>query len=107
MNVKNTIFHIAYVKGGERERFNPLTGGRYEKLQTHDLNEPEDLAVASSSTSSANRESYVSRRGCTNQYLSNRDNSNWRGGNRSKSPYQKPAKEAAKPSGNASKDKPA
>lgn len=55
--------YVAYIKGGEQERFNPLTGRRYEKSQSHDVIESEDTPVASTSTGTTNKESYASRRG--------------------------------------------
>lgn len=87
-------YDVAYVKGGERERFNPLTGVRYDRVQTHDLNDPdEQLQVASTSTIAANRDSYVSRRGKPEYYKRGRGVSNWGTNRRSNSPYQRPQKE--------------
>lgn len=82
-----------YVKGGEKERFNPLTGVRYNRLQTHDLNKPEDQPVASTSTIMSSRESYALRRGRPECYRRGRSVGGWMNNNRSNSPYQRPVKE--------------
>lgn len=52
-----------YVKGGEKERSNPLTGGRYDKNQSHDANEPKDVSDFTSANQNKPREAYTFRRG--------------------------------------------
>lgn len=53
-----------YMKGGEKERFNPLTGERYDKTQSHDVNELEfDLETSTSTIMTRPREAYTLRRG--------------------------------------------
>lgn len=97
---------IAYVKGGERERFNPLTGQQYEKLQTHNINEPdEQLQIASSLTIVANRDSYASRRGKPDYYKRGKAGSGWSGRGRSNSPYQRPPKDQNNRQSNLDKGK--
>lgn len=66
-----------YVKGGEKERFNPLTGTRYDKLQLHDVNEPEDLPIASTLISTSNRDSNKNRRSRSDFYKRGRRGSTW------------------------------
>lgn len=87
------LTHLAYAKGGERERYNPLTGNRYDKQQTHDINEPEAEPVASSSLV-VNRGSYGVRRGRPNFYKKIEDGSRWKGKDRPNSPYQRQNKES-------------
>lgn len=89
----------AHVKGGEKEKFNPLTGLRYERGQTHDLNKPDEVVVASTSAT-GNKESYVARRGRPDYYKRGGAGSNWSTRGRSNSPYQRPRKDSgAKASG--------
>lgn len=78
---------LAYVKGGQRERFNPLSGAKYERLETHDANDQEDVAGSSTSKSS-NRDSDQPKRGRPN-FFKKEDRSKWKGKGRSNSPYQK------------------
>lgn len=85
--------HLAYAKGGERERYNALTGNRYDKQQTHDINEPEVVPVASSSLVVNNRGSYAARRGRPNFYKKNEDGRRWKGKDHSNSPYQRQTKD--------------
>lgn len=87
---------IAYKKGGERERFNPLTGARYDRQQTHDIDiEEQDntkLSVPSHQPNS-NRQFPGSSRGRNGFFRGNEEGSRWKGKGRANSPYQKPTKE--------------
>lgn len=87
--------YIAYAKGGERERYNPLTGNRYDKQQTHDIHEAEVEPIASSSVVVSNRGSYAVRRGRPNFYKKNEDGGRWKGKDRSNSPYQRQTKDSS------------
>lgn len=88
---------LAYMKGGEQERFNPLTGARYDKAQTHDVNEADEQAVAalsSSNTTCPSRNGYGPNRG-RNGFFEKKDGNRWKGKARANSPYQKTVKESS------------
>lgn len=90
---------VAYQKGGERERFNPLTGARYDRLQSHDMDiDDQDSTPASTSTSNQSlfpsRNVFGPNRGRTGFFRGGEEGSRWKGKWRSNSPYQKVSKEA-------------
>lgn len=88
---------LAYIKGGVKERFNPLTGLRYERLQTHDANEPEDNPAGSTSSNTTSKEHYsVAKRGRGGYFKKVEDRTKWRGRGRENSPYQRPNVESGK-----------
>lgn len=88
---------LAYIKGGVKERYNPLTGLRYERLQTHDANEPEDNPAASTSSNTTSKEHYsVAKRGRGGYFKKMEDRTEWRGRGRENSPYQRPNTESNK-----------
>lgn len=66
---------------------------RYDKLQTHDFNGPEDTPVASTSILINNRDSYMNRRGRPEFYNRGRGGFTWGNVGRSNSPYQRPLKD--------------
>lgn len=93
-----------YKKGGERERFNPLTGIRYEKGQSHDCNDP-DLDVPQQSTLDIPkpRDAYSGRRG-RGAYRG--DRGGWKGkGKKSTSPYERVPNQNPSASTSTSKEK--
>lgn len=95
-----------YVKGGERERSNPLTGKRYEKSQSHDANEPENSTDFTAINVIKPRDAYSSRRG-RGGFGKNYENKPWNKSDRAPSPYQKKPKDK-QPANNtqsSSKDK--
>lgn len=95
-----------YVKGGEKERFNPLTGARYERLQTHDANETEEATTFNAPTARP-REAYASRRG-RGSFHRNQDGRSWGNrGDRQPSPYQRKPKDKQQtvPTQSTSKEK--
>lgn len=77
----------AYVVGGERERFNPLSGARYEKGETHDTNDIDDSPTTSTSKATS-KDTYQSKRGRPN-FFKKEDRSRWKGKGRENSPYQR------------------
>lgn len=80
---------VAYVKGGARERYNPLTGLIYERSQTHEANEAEESTVTSTSYTAPSRDQYNSKRG-RGLYVKRGDERNkWKGRGRENSPYQR------------------
>lgn len=83
----------AYAKGGERERFNPLSGAKYERLETHDANEQEDIQVSSTSRQ-VNRDGYQPKRGRP-RFFKKEERSKWKGKGRENSPYQKTVTETS------------
>lgn len=78
---------LAYVKGGERERFNPLSGAKYERLETHDANNQDDAASTSTNKFST-REGYQPKRGRPN-FFKKEERLKWKGKGRLNSPYRK------------------
>lgn len=76
----------AYVLGGERERFNPLSGARYERGETHDANDLEENQVSSTSKNPT-KDSYKQRGGRPKFFK--KDGSKWKGKGRENSPYQR------------------
>lgn len=82
------------MKGGERERFNPLTGLKYERLQTHDANNPDDNPIASTSSHLTVREQHTSKRGRGGYFKKSEDRQKWRGRGRENSPYYKNTSES-------------
>lgn len=78
---------LAYVKGGERERFNPLSGAKYERLETHDANKQEEVATTSTSRS-VTREGYQPKRGRP-KFFNKEERSKWKGKGRENSPYHR------------------
>lgn len=101
---------LAYKKGGERERFNPLTGQRYEKQQTHDVDVDDQEGIKQPSSSNLhpfpNRQTTGTSRGRNGFFRGNEEGSRWKGKGRSKYPYQKPSKDNnAKSADSAAKTK--
>ena len=88
---------LAYKKGGERERFNPLTGQRYEKQQTHDIDIEDQEGIKQSHSSNlqpfSNRQLMGPSRSRKGFFRGNEEGSRWKGKGRSNSPYQKPSKD--------------
>lgn len=76
-----------YVKGGERERFNPLSGATYERLEPHDANDQDDAASTSTNKFST-REGYQPKRGRPN-FFKKEERLKWKGKGRLNSPYRK------------------
>lgn len=81
------------MKGGEKERFNPLTGLKYERLQSHDVNDPDDNPTASTSTITTVRE-HVSKKGRGGYFSKGEDRQKWRGRGRQNSPYHRNTSES-------------
>lgn len=77
------------MKGGERERFNPLTGLKYERLQSHDVHDPDDSPTASTSMNLAVRERSISKRGRGGYFNKSEDRQKWRSRGRQNSPYHR------------------
>lgn len=86
-------YFTAYVKGGEKERFNPLTGCKYDRLQTHDLNDVEEQVQGQSNLLQP-RDAYLPKRGRSNFFKKGDEQSRWKGKSRSNSPYHKANKDA-------------
>lgn len=81
------------MKGGERERFNPLSGAKYARLESHDANEQEEVQ-ASSSSKQQGRDAYQPKRG-RQKYFKREERSKWKGKGRENSPYQKNVTESS------------
>lgn len=81
------------MKGGERERFNPLSGAKYDRLESHDANELEDVQ-ASSSSKKTGRDAYQAKRGRP-KYFKREERAKWKGKGRDNSPYQKHVTESS------------
>lgn len=73
---------VAYVKGGEKERYNPLTGIRYERNQSHDANDPDKKLADQPSTST-----FTAKRNRPSFFKRSDEASKWRGRGRAQSPY--------------------
>lgn len=71
-----------------------MTGSKYERLQSHDANEPEETPVASSSTHVSSKEHYSSKRGRGGYFKRGEDRTKWKGRGRENSPYQRPTSES-------------
>lgn len=80
-----------YAKGGARERFNPLTGEKYNQNQNNDINNPELLPVESTSLLVPKpRNAYNARRG-RGGFVKRGDGKGWKDkGRKSTSPYNRP-----------------
>lgn len=91
------------MKGGERERFNPLSGALYERSETHDANE-QDEVQSTSSTKQTTRETYQPRRG-RQKFFKKEERSKWKGKGRGESPYQKNLTETSSKTEEVSKTK--
>lgn len=78
---------VAYVKGGERERFNPLSGAKYGRSETHNANEQDNNATTSTSKVES-RDSHQPRRG-RQKFFKKEERSKWKGKGRDNSPYHK------------------
>lgn len=84
---------VAYKKGGERKRFNPLTGARYNRLQTHDIDVDDQDGSKLVVPPALNRHLPGSSRGRNGFFRRGDEGSRWKGKGRSDSPYQKPTKD--------------
>lgn len=80
-----------YVKGGERERSNPLTGKRYENSQSHDANDPDEISNFNKAVQTKQCDAYTSRRG--RGAFGRGEGRNWVKSKRAPSPYQKKQKD--------------
>lgn len=90
---RKNLHCTAYVQGGERERFNPLSGARYERSETHDANKQDDSQIASTSKS-AGKDTHKPKRGRP-RFFNNEERSKWKGKGRENSPYQRNVKETS------------
>lgn len=78
---------------------------RYDRSQTHGLNEPEEILVASTLTKISNRDSYMNLRVLPEFYTRGRGSSTWGNTARSNSPYQRPVKDVILKAPLTSRDK--